>query len=68
MKGSQYHAESAATPTPSLRMISTTTYPTVPETNVAMILMMPNVRGHRRATAMMTKGVMLHARPSGPRG
>jgi len=43
MKGSQYHAESEATPTPSLRMISTTTYPTIPATNVAMILMMPNV-------------------------
>ena len=26
---------------------------------------MPNVRGHRRATAMVTKGAMLHARPVG---
>src|SRR5207245_9445465 len=28
----------------------------------------PNVRGHRRATAMVTRGAMLHARPAGPRG
>jgi len=29
---------------------------------------MPNVRGHRRATAMVTEAAMLHARPCGPRG
>jgi hypothetical protein len=27
-----------------------------------------DVRGHRRATAMVTRGATLHARPRGPQG